>query len=317
MNILAMVLTVLGLCLFEVINSIDNAIINAEVLNTMQARARRWFLFWGILFAVFVVRGVLPFLIVWATVPQFTAVQAFMSTLNSNPEVITAIEAAAPLLLIAGGTFLILLFFHWLFMEPKHFGLIGEKFFTKQGVWFYTVASVFLTILVWVAIKRDPFMAFAAVIGSTAFFITHGFKQNAEQQEKELMKPGLSDISKVLYLEIIDLTFSIDGVLGAFAFTLAVPLILLGNGIGAIVVRQLTISNIDKIKKYKYLKNGAMYSILFLGAIMVLDAFGKEVPSYVSPLVTFGVVGFFFWKSRKEIGKEEKPAEKKEDKETE
>jgi len=56
------------------------------------------------------------------------------------------------------------------------------------------------------------------------FFITHGFKQNAEQREKDLTKGNLSDISKILYLEVIDATFSIDGVLGAFAFTLSVPL---------------------------------------------------------------------------------------------
>ena len=70
----------------------------------------------------------------------------------------------------------------------------------------------------------------------------------------------MSDISKILYLEIIDATFSIDGVLGAFAFTLSVPL-LVGNGIGAFVVREFTLHNIERIKRYRYIKNGAMYSI--------------------------------------------------------
>jgi len=84
----------------------------------------------------------------------------------------------------------------------------------------------------------------------------------------------MSDWSKILYLEVIDATFSIDGVVGAFAFTLSVPLILIGNGIGAFVVRELTISNIDRVKRYIYLKNGAMYSIFVLGTIMVLDSFG-------------------------------------------
>ena len=73
------------------------------------------------------------------------------------------------------------------------------------------------------------------------------------------MQKGRSDWSKILYLEAIDTTFSIDGVLGVFAFTLSIPLILIGNGVGAIVLRQLTVSNIDRIKKYAYLKNGAMY----------------------------------------------------------
>jgi hypothetical protein len=141
-------------------------------------------------------------------------------------------------------------------------------------------------------------VAFGAVIGSTAYFITHGFKQNAEQAEQELQNSARSDIAKILFLEVIDLTFSIDGVLGAFAFTLSVPLILIGNGIGAVVVRQLTVGNIDRVKKYVFLKNGAMYSVLFLGLIMLLDAFGIHIPEWLSPLATFGSVGYFFLKSR-------------------
>ncbi len=143
-------------------------------------------------------------------------------------------------------------------------------------------------------------MALGAVVGSTAFFITHGFKQNAEQQEKVLMGGGkMSDWSKILYLEVIDATFSIDGVVGAFAFTLSVPLILIGNGIGAFVVRELTLKNIENVKRYIYLKNGAMYSIFFLGIIMVLDSFGVHIPEWVSPVITISVISYFFYKSRK------------------
>jgi hypothetical protein len=134
-------------------------------------------------------------------------------------------------------------------------------------------------------------------VGSTAFFIVNGFKQNAEVQEKRLSGGHLTDLSKLFYLEVIDATFSIDGVVGAFAFTLLVPLILIGNGIGALVVRELTIGNIDRIRRYPLLKNGAMYSILFLGGIMVLDAFGIKSPSWLSPLITFIVVGFFLYRS--------------------
>lgn len=76
-------------------------------------------------------------------------------------------------------------------------------------------------------------MAFGTVLGSTAFFIIHGFRNYAKQQEENLISGGVSDFSKIAYLEVLDSTFSIDGVIGAFAFTLAVPLILLGNGLGA------------------------------------------------------------------------------------
>jgi len=155
MEIVSVILIITGLCLFETISSIDNAIINAEVLSTMGERARRWFLLYGLIIAVFLIRGILPWAIVWFTTPS----------------------------------------------------------------------------------------------------------------------------------------------LGAFAFTLSVPLIILGNGLGAFVVRELPVGNIDRIKRYIYLKNGAMYSILALGAIMVLDSFGFGIPGYLSPLVTFGIVGYFLQKS--------------------
>lgn len=301
MTIFSMILTVLGLCLFEIISSVDNAVINAEVLSTMQPKARRWFLVWGLLFAVVVVRGLLPWLIVWLTIPGQGPIEALTATFSNDPKVIEAIESSSPVLLIGGGVFMVFLFFHWLFLEPKKFGIVGEKFFQSQGVWFYAIVSILLSLIVWFALKINPMMAFGAVVGSTAFFITHGFKQNAEAQEKKLMEKGRSDLSKILFLEVIDTTFSIDGVLGAFAFTMSVPLILLGNGLGAIVLRELTIGNIERVKKLVFLKNGAMYSILCLGTIMILNSFGFHIPEWLSPLTTFVIIGFFFYKSKKEL----------------
>lgn len=299
MEVWSIILTIAGLCLFETISSVDNAIINAEVLSSMGEKARRWFLFWGLLFAVFIMRGVLPWVIIWATTPSLGFLGSFTATFSNDPAIAETVEKSAPILLIGGGVFLVFLFFHWLFLEPKNFGLRGESFFQRQGVWFYAIISILLAVIVWYALKIHPIMAFGAVIGSTAFFITHGFKENAEQAERSLMKQGMSDIAKIMYLEVIDSTFSIDGVLGAFAFTLSIPLIIFGNGLGAVVVRQLTISNIERIKKYLYLKNGAMYSILFLGGIMVLDSFGFHIPSWVSPVITFAIVGYFFLKSKR------------------
>lgn len=297
------VLTILGLSLFEIISSIDNAIINAEVLHTMSVKSRRWFLLWGIIIAVFVVRGLLPFLIVWLTIPDIGFTNAIVSVFSGNPSIMKAVEASSPVLLLGGGTFLIFLFFDWLFLEPKEFGLFGERFFQQQGVWFFTVISIILAVIVWFAIKINPILAFGSVIGSTAFFITHGFKNYAGREEERLLnkKSGLSDLSKLIYLEVIDATFSVDGVIGAFAFTLYVPLIFLGNSLGAIILRNITIGNIHRIKKYKYLKNGAMYSVLFLGIIMTMGAFGFNLPEWLAPALTFWTVGYFFIRSRAEV----------------
>ena len=304
MDLLSIILIIGGLCLFETITSIDNAIINAEVLSTMSERARRWFLLYGLLFAVVAVRGLLPWLIVWVSAPSLGPVGAFTATFSSDPQVIAAIGQSAPILLMGGGTFLIFLFFHWLFLENRNFGLRGERFFASKGVWFFAVVSVLLAALVWVALGYNTMVAFGAVMGSTAFFIVHGFRQNAEKAEEHLVhNTGMTDLSKIFYLEVIDATFSIDGVVGAFAFTMAVPLIIIGNGLGAFVVRELTVRNIDNIRKYQYLKNGAMYSIFTLGIIMIADSFGIHIPFWVSPLITFGIVGFFFIKSLREIPK--------------
>ena len=107
----------------------------------------------------------------------------------------------------------------------------------------------------------------------------------------KMKKSGIRTVTIIIALAVV----------GAFAFTLSVPLILLGNGIGALVVRQLTISNIDRIKRFIFLKNGAMYSIFFLGTIMLVDSFGLHIPTWFSPLVTACVVGYFFLKSKKAL----------------
>ncbi len=295
-------LTIIGLAIFEIVTSVDNAVVNADVLATMPAFARRWFLSWGMLLSVFLVRAGLPFLILYSLRPQAGISGVFASIISQDPSVTQAVKSSAPPLLAAGGVFLVFLFLHWLFMEPKNYGLRGEEYIHKNGVWFYAVVSIILTLLIWDSIQVNPVIVFGATVGSSLFFITHGFRQNAEEREKEMLSDQkMSYWSKILYLEIIDASFSIDGVLGAFAFTLSVPLIVIGTAIGAIAVRQLTARNIENVKKYKYLKNGAMYSIGFLGCIMVANALGLHTPEWISPLATVTILGYFFYRSWKAI----------------
>lgn len=302
MNIAGIFAVVLGLTLFEIVSSIDNAVINADVLSTMSARARRWFLLYGIIIAVFVVRGLLPLLIVFFSAPELGFVGALTATFSSDPLVRETIERQAPVLLAGGGLYLVLLFLHWLFVEEKEYAFFIERHIhQKMYFWFYAVASAVLLAVVWLTIRVNPLIAMGAVVGSTAFFIANGFKHNAEETEKRLVSGGISDISKIVYLEIIDTTFSIDGVLGAFAFTMSVPLILLGNGLGAFVVRYITVHGIATVKKYRYLKNGAMYSVAALGVIMVLESLHIGVYELLPPVITVGVIGLFFWLSLREL----------------
>jgi len=192
--ILSAIFTIIGLSLFEAVSSVDNAIINAEVLSTMGARARRWFLTWGMFFAVVLVRGLLPFIIIWVFNSSLNPIQVLSAAWSSDPLVIESIEKSAPILLVAGGVFLLFLFLHWLFLEEKNLGLPrAEKFFMARGVWFYAVVSILLSVIAWFALKESNLMGFGAVVGSSLFFITHGFKQNAEEQEKKLLGSAHSD----------------------------------------------------------------------------------------------------------------------------
>lgn len=297
-NLLIELWTVVGLCIFEIVSSLDNAIMNAQVLGTMSRRARTWFLFWGMLSSVFLIRGLLPWLIVWIATPGIGFNDAFIATLRSDPHTAELIHRAAPMLLCGGGVFLCLLWLHWLFLEEKTFGLPGERFIARQGIWFYAAGSFVVLAIASVAQTSDPGLGLSALVGSSAFFFAHGLKEQAEKSEQRLVSASTKpDIAKILFLIVLDACFSIDGVIGAFGFTISVPLILIGNGLGALFVLYVTVKNTESIKRYPLLKNGAMYSIGLLGVAMIAEAFGTEIPSWVSPTVTIAVIGYFFWKS--------------------
>lgn len=317
MDILYAVIIVIGLCVFETVASIDNAIVNADILSTMKGWARKWFLFWGLLIAVFVVRGLLPWVIIWASVPSLGPIGALTATFSNDVMVTEAIAASAPYLLAGGGMFLALLFLHWLLAEDKNCIVPGERILQKAEPWFTAVAALFLLAIILLALNTNPGIAAAAAIGFAVFFIMMGIRHFADRKTRELEEAGdnpdaklarHSDISKLVLLEVIDASFSVDGVVGAFAFTMSVPLILIGNGLGALVVRELTVRNIDNIKKFAYLKNGAMYSILCLAVLMCVEAFGLEIPVWVAPAATVLIVGIFLLISIHKIKKEKKAA---------
>lgn len=108
-------IVIFGLALFEIISSIDNAVINAHVLKTLPEKYRKIFLFWGLLFAVFLVRGLLPFIIVKIANPSLNIVQVFTAAFSQSKEVVHYVEQSKPLLLLAGGVYLFLVFLSCLF----------------------------------------------------------------------------------------------------------------------------------------------------------------------------------------------------------
>lgn len=308
--IFSAILTIAALAVFEIVNSLDNAVVNSNILCRIKSpKARAFFVTWGMFFSVFLVRGLVPFVLYY--IPN--AKLGFKAVLNSfwsgDPAVKHAVELMAPNLLMSGGIFLSMLFLHWLLVEEKDLGYAFEVWLSKRGSsWFFgAVGALMATIGIIVrTTMHDPNMALnlllSAVIGMAAFFGVDAIKEYAETTEEKLIDdsgsgPAMSDWAKVLLLEVIDASFSMDGVIGAFAFTLVIPFILIGNGIGAYIVRRLTLGEVDKIANFKLLANGAFYSIGSLSVLMMAEGFGIHVPQYVSPLITFSLVGLFFWKS--------------------
>ncbi|MFB3888344.1 MAG: DUF475 domain-containing protein [Candidatus Bathyarchaeia archaeon] len=294
---------VVGLMVFEIVNSVDNAIVNASVLKTMSTVWRKRFLFIGILTSVFLVRFLLPLVILWLSVPTMSLPEILLAFTGDSSVAASAIDLQKPLILMFGGVFLLYLYFHWLFLEKKN-PLFVERFLKeKHGVWFFAFAAVILVVVMYFA-RANPLMMLAAAIGSAAFFILYGLRETAEAEEREKTAGrNLSDASKFLYLEVLDATFSFDGVIGAFAFTINLILILVGIGIGAMVVRELTIKGIERVAKYKYLKNGALTSIGFLGLFMVVESFGLELTAYAPIAVTLLLVSIAFYLSRRSLRK--------------
>jgi len=306
MDIFAAIIIVIGLMVFETIASIDNAIINADILATMKERSRKWFLTWGLFIAVFVIRGVLPWVIIWASTPELGPIGALTATFSGDQTAAQAIQMSAPYLLVGGGVFLLFLFLHWLMVEEKNCIVPGERFLSKFEPWFNAAAAAVTLLLILIASTVNPILTIPIAIGAFVYFVMMGIRIFADKKSVELEQgtgkgSNHSDVSKLILLEVIDASFSVDGVIGAFAFTMSVPLILIGNGLGAFVVRELTVRNIDNIRKFAYLKNGAMYSIGCLGLLMCLEAFGVEIPIWFTPVLTIAIVGVFLLLSIRKI----------------
>ncbi|MDD2680732.1 MAG: DUF475 domain-containing protein [Patescibacteria group bacterium] len=285
---------IFGLCLFEIITSVDNAIINANILKTLGDKYRRFFLFWGILFAVFVVRGLLPFAIIWLAAPGLSLSEVFTVAFSNNGEVTTYLSSSRPLLLMGGGIYLFFVFLAWLFLENKNFAFKIEKFLKGKVKTFYLLLVASIVLIAFLSYQHNINMLIAAIIGLVVFIGVSALKKHAERTGRKLLNPAASAWSKIIYLEVLDASFSVDGVIGAFAFTMSVPFIIIGNGLGAVAVRQLTVKGINVISKFIYLKNGAMYSIGILGLIMTSESFGVEYPFWLTPLATVVLLSLFY-----------------------
>lgn len=317
----ALLLTLI-LGILEVSLSFDNAVINATVLQRMSQFWVRMFLTVGILIAVFGMRLVFPLAIVWITA-GLDPVQALNLALNppadgaayfpdGSASYETLITAAHPQIAAFGGMFLLMLFLDFVFDPEREITWLTwiEKPLQKAGQLdrfpiIVALAALLLTGTAAVhSIDESKTVFIAGLLGLITYIAVNGlgnfFHVEELEEEAELaQRSGPSELAKAtgkagfflfLYLEVLDASFSFDGVIGAFAITADPIIIALGLGfIGAMFVRSLTVYLVEKgtLAEYVYLEHGAHWAIGALAGILLYSIY-TPVPEVVTGLV--GVV---------------------------
>lgn len=311
------------LVVLEVTFSFDNAVVNAKVLEHMSPFWQKLFLTVGIFFAVFVVRFVLPIVIV-----QLTTGLGFLEVTNlaiNDPEGYGhKLHEAGPMIEAFGGTFLLMIalsfFFdnektvHWLPFERQ---LAAAGRFDNIGIGLMLGAAVAIYFTVDPAVRVSVFVA--AVLGLLLHIVLDVFDGIFEKNEDEeetngngevKVRTGMAAFSSFLYLEVLDASFSFDGVIGAFAITTSIVLIVAGLAAGAIWVRSMTVHLVrtKMLGRFTYLEHGAFWAILALGAIMFLKLYHIELPEVVTGFIGLVFIGASVWWSVRE-GKRQKQNE--------
>jgi len=280
------------LAALEIALSFDNAIVNANKLVEMTPVWQRRFLTWGILIAVFGMRIVFPLAIVaiFAWINPFAAMHLALSDPDEYSRIIG--HAHAPISAF-GGTFLMMVALKFFIDEDKSVDWVValEKRLRLWGsIRGFEIAFVLLVVVV---ISRSlpvqelaPFLS-AAVMGLLVFTLVDGlgtYLDNIAGKTTEIGAKG--GLGAFLYLEVLDASFSFDGVIGAFALTTNILLIAIGLGIGAMYVRSMTIMLVERgtLAEFRYLEHGAFYSIFALSIVMFLQSI-----VHVHELITGGI----------------------------
>lgn len=289
--------TFIILVLLEITFSFDNAVINSKILGRMSKFWQSLFLTVGIVFAVFVVRFVLPIFIV-----MLSSDNSFMAVidlaLNKPVEYSETLHHAAPIINGFGGTFLLMLGISYFMDRNKdiHWLRNIEKMLSKVGRYESFKSFVMLSVALVLYVTVDPSYREIVLVASIVGTVVHiglelfgeyfGSKQTGVKQ-----LVGMAAFASFVYLNVLDMSFSLDGVIGAFAITNDVILIMAGLGAGALWVRSLTVylTRTGTLAKYRYLEHGAHWAILALGVIMLVKLYHVEPPEWF-----VGSIGIIF-----------------------
>ena len=258
------------LAILEVSLSFDNAVVNAKILKSMDPVWQKRFLTWGILIAVFGMRFIFPILIV-AAAANLGIVETIKIALYEPHKYHEVLSSAENLIYAFGGAFLWMVFSDFLFEEKE---VRWIKPIEKTAEKFGKVSNISLMIAIIIGISvvyeiKDYKVAIAFFLGLLSYSLIKGIN---DALSAEGIKNGLMGL---IYLEVLDASFSFDGVIGAFAITSNILIIMIGLGIGAMFVRSLTLWMVEKgvLDEYKYLEHGAHYAIGILAVIMLLKIF--------------------------------------------
>lgn len=294
------------LSILEISLSFDNAVVNATVLREMDAKWRRIFLTWGILIAVFGMRIVFPVGVV-SVIAMVNPWDALMIAVNEPLQYKAMMESAHVPLMGFGGAFLLLVglnfFFdedkddHWLHHIERPAMFVGKLKFAGEIL---TVLSILMIAYFYLPEADKESFIIAGVSGVLTFATIHGLVGLMEKHEEKRQRNATGEVAKsglglFLYLEVLDASFSFDGVIGAFAISTNLFIIAIGLGIGAMFVRSLTIMLVEKntLSEYRYLEHGAFYAIIALAVIMLLKTF-IHIPEVITGCVGAGLIGISF-----------------------
>ena len=278
------------LVILEVTFSFDNAVINSKVLARMSPRWQMLFLTVGIFIAVFVVRFAMPIFIVMLA-GQTGFMQVIDMALHHPDEYSHTLHEAAPAINAFGGAFLLMIGINYFMDRKKDIHWLGwiESRLAAADRWYFLKLAVMLILsaILYATVDTDHrTTVLIACLAGIALHVGLGFigslferKQNSHLTHQV----GWAAFASFMYLNVLDASFSLDGVIGAFAITTDVLLIVAGLGAGALWVRSLTIHLVrtNTLGKYRYLEHGAHWAILALGMVMLAKLYHIELPEWI------------------------------------
>ncbi|AOJ73838.1 hypothetical protein WL76_10925 [Burkholderia ubonensis] len=295
-------LIVAVLCVLEISLSLDNAVVNASVLKNWSEKWRNRFMVFGLPVAVFGMRLVFPLLIV-AVIGHIGMWEALTLAIDAPDKYAAILTSAHHQVSAFGGAFLLMVFFKFMLDTGKDEHWIGIFEGPMRHLGRITALEVALTLAIviiaslYVPSAEQVSFLLAGAFGVISFVIAHGIGDliGGEDTGSRVVREGVAGF---MYLEVLDSSFSFDGVIGAFALSNNIFLIALGLGVGAAYIREMTLVLLKKgtLAQYRYLEHGAFWAIGALAAIMFLGV-KLEIPEVVTGLIGAATIGAAVWSS--------------------